>query len=195
MGRTRGPRPVTLVCGIIGRDGNIMERAQTRLTALYGDIDLASGPVPFDLTDYYSREMGNDLVRRFVSFAGLIDPGRLAEIKQQTNVVEQELGWNDGDRRIRRVNLDPGYVTPAKLVLATTKDFSHRIYLGQGIYAEVTLGFTRHGSKAFPWTYPDFAAGRYDAFLLKVRHKLLQTEAWTESRHGGLRDIDDHETR
>ena len=161
-----------LVCGMIGADDAVMDRAEQELTRLYGEIDVRSATIPFDFTDYYCAEMGEGLLRRFVSFRALIDPGRLAGIKRRTTEMEQALGVGRGGQLRRRVNLDPGYITSAKLVLATTKDVAHRVYLGQGIYAEVTLSFAAEAVRCFPWTYPDFRSGRHDAFLLEARRRL-----------------------
>jgi hypothetical protein len=131
-----------------------------------------SDTFPFDDTDYYGPEMGDGLRRRFLCFAGGFDPADLADAKLRTNEVEAELAVERDGRTARRVNLDPGYVTGAKLVLASAKDAGHRVYLRDGIHAEVTLAFRRASCARFPWTYPDFRSGRYDAFLLKVRESL-----------------------
>jgi hypothetical protein len=140
---------------------------------LFGPADLESDPISFDFTEYYRDEMGEDLLRQFVSFADLIDPGRLASTKIRTNALERELAAEETGRWKRRVNLDPGYLTAANVVLATTKDFAHRVYLGQGIYAEVTLNFRKDGVTHFEWTYPDYRSGAYDAFFLNVRRRYL----------------------
>ena len=169
MGRIRETTPVTLICGIIAVDADVLRLAVERLTALFGPIGLESEVFPFTFTDYYRAEMGDGLLRKFISFSTPIDPGSLASIKTQTNRLEDELAVVADTQTRRQVNLDPGYITASKLVLATTKDFSHRLYLGQGIYGEVTLGFRKDGCVAHPWTYPDFRSGTYDAFFLAVR--------------------------
>jgi len=137
-----------------------------------GETEAVSELWPFDTTDYYVVEMGGDLQRQFVSFARLIDPGQLAHLKTLTNGIEgricYDLGLPDDHRR---VNLDPGYLTLSKLVLATTKDYGHRVYLGGGIYAESTLHYENGGWVAWPWTYPDYADGRYHAFFEGVRER------------------------
>jgi hypothetical protein len=100
-----------------------------------------------------------------MAFERLIDPGRLAEIKLLTNGLEQE--WSEGGRR--RINLDPGYVSRSKLVLATTKNHGHRIYLGRGIYAEVTLTYRDKDYRPWPWTYPDYRTESYREILRAIR--------------------------
>lgn len=163
---------VKLVCGLIAGSEEWRRRGVEALVAAYGPTDLESAVLPFDCTDYYEAEMGPGLLRQFVSFTRLIDPASLADVKLHTNAMEKQ--WTaPGPGLRRRVNLDPGYITPAKLVLATTKDFAHRIYLHSGIYAEVTLNFTKTGFRHFDWTYPDFKSGRYDAFLSAVRRQLM----------------------
>ena len=151
----------------------IPRRAGNALTRLYGEIDWESDPIPFDFTDYYEEEMGTGLLRKFVSFATLIDPGKLAEVKIRTNGLEQELAMDTGGQRRRRINLDPGYVDASRLVLATTKNVAHRICLGQGIYAEVTLTFRKKGCAYFDWTYPDYRSDRYTGLLCEIRRRYL----------------------
>jgi len=162
-----------LICGLIYSDADLCGRALARLEQEFGPIEDRSPEYPFNFTDYYRPEMGDGLVRRFVSFERPFGPGSLAEAKLATNRIELELGDAKESSFRRRVNIDPGYITPAKLVLATTKDFSHRVYLRDGIYAEVTLQFGSAGPRAQPWTYPDFASGLYSDFLMKVRRRAL----------------------
>jgi len=162
--------PVKLFCGLILSDVSFFPSVHEMLKNMFGNTQLIFGPVPFDWTDYYREEMGDNLQKMFVSFCGLIDPAEIGNVKIKTNMMEKEFFSKDGKRR---VNIDPGYITPAKLVLATTKDFSHRIYLGNGIFAEITLNFSKKGFIYHRWTYPDFKSGKYNDFFLKVRENLL----------------------
>ena len=171
MGEIVPALPVKLFCGMLAADPDVMLRAGNALTRLYGDLDWESDLMAFDFTDYYEDEMGTGLQRKFVSFATLIDPGKLAEVKIRTNGLEQELARDAGGRRRRRINLDPGYVDASRLVLATTKNVAHRIYLGQGIYAEVTLTFRKNGCAYFDWTYPDYRSDRYADCLREIRRR------------------------
>ncbi len=183
MGAARPPRPVNLVCGLISNDPDLMLRAVRMLSGHAGPVDEMSDEWPFDDTDYYTLEMGEDLRRRFVSFERLVDPVELAAIKILTNGIERQINYECGlPPEQRRVNLDPGYLTMSKLVLATTKDFSHRVYLRDGIYAESTLHYEAGSWKPWPWTYPDYARGRYDAFFERVRERLREKLAL---RQGG----------
>mgnify|MGYP000119237182 CR=1 FL=1 len=163
------PDPVKLVTAMLGISQSSLEEAEAALVAAFGDIDLRSQDLPFTHTRYYEREMGARTVRRIVSFANLVDPGELAAIKLTTNAIEASLALEGR----RRVNLDPGYLTAAKLVLATTKNNAHRIYLGQGIYAEVTLAYHDGAYRPWPWTYPDYAEGTYNEILLRIRQRCL----------------------
>jgi hypothetical protein len=169
MGVVRPVAPVKLVCGMIAGSEALLAAATVELAKAFGPIDLSGDTTPFDYTDYYAAEMGGGLLRRFVAFARPLDPAALAEVKRRTNELEAGFAVPGPNGARRRVNLDPGYVTPAKLVLATTKEAAHRIYLGGGIYAEVTLTFKGGRWVAHPWTYPDFRSGAYDAFLLAAR--------------------------
>ena len=173
MAAIRSVRPVNLICGLISDDPDLMTRAIQLLSKHAGPTDLVIDLCPFDMTDYYETEMGSDLQRRFVSFERLIQPGELVAFKQITNDLEECLIRDCAmPAGMRPVNLDPGYLTLSKLVLATTKDFSHRLFLGGGIYAESTLHYEGGGWIPWPWTYPDYVDGRYFPFLDQVRDGL-----------------------
>jgi hypothetical protein len=138
------------------------------------------------MTEYYLPEMGEDLKRQFVSFKRLVNPQELAATKILANQLELRICRDLGMPEERRlVNLDPGYLTLSKLVLATTKDFSHRIYLRDGIFAESTLHFEGGRWVSWPWTYPDYASGRYHVFLDEVR------ELYRQKLHAGQDDAPD----
>lgn len=169
MGSIRQPTPVKLVMPMLAGSGAWLERATQALCAQLGPASYVSDDLTFDQTDYYSTEMGAGLLRRFVTFEGLVDPACLAQVKTLTNALESE--WSQAGQRT--INLDPGYLSAAKLVLATTKDYAHRIYLGQGIYAEVTLLY-RHGAfEALPWTYPDYQSAAYHRILGEIRSRYM----------------------
>jgi len=159
-----------LFCGLISNDPDLMARAVRMLAEYAGPTDAVSALWPFDSTDYYELEMGEGLRRQFVSFEKLIDPGELAQQKLLSNELERRICYECGlPAEQRRVNLDPGYLSLSKLVLATTKDYSHRLYLGDGIYAESTLHFENGRWTAWPWTYPDYASDRYHDYFGQVR--------------------------
>jgi hypothetical protein len=167
------PQRVKLICGMIAAQPELFAAAD-RLIERFGPIDVESEVFPFDFTRYYEAEMGAGLLRKFIALGRLIDPGRLADVKRMTNELEAEFAQTDRSCA-RPINLDPGYVAPSKLVLASMKDFSHRVYLGGGVYAEVTLQY-RNGWRAMEWTFPDYASGRYDAFLTAVREALRRQQ-------------------
>jgi hypothetical protein len=155
------------LCGAIFADDHALALARPRLQALLGPFALVSETWPFDLTRYYEPEMGAGLRRVFIAFERLADPAGLADWKLATNRIEAEVARDMG--RARPINLDPGYLTPAKLVLATTKDFSHRVYLREGIFAEITLSWREGGWVAHPWTFPDYRDARYHGWLSRLR--------------------------
>ncbi|MDP2914886.1 MAG: DUF4416 family protein [Candidatus Aminicenantes bacterium] len=162
--------PVKLICGIISSEDRPFRRAEERLAALFGAVDSRSPRFEFDLTDYYETQMGKALKRGFLSFDRLIDPAGLSEIKIRTNALEKEIQREfKEDRRV--VNLDPGYITPAALIMATAKDFSHRIPLQNGIYGHLEFLFTRTGIRRLGWTYPDFANEGYQKYFLDLRRR------------------------
>jgi hypothetical protein len=165
MGKPKQPPPVKLIVGMFSSDETLLAVAKGALAQRFGPVDYESELLLFDHTPYYEREFGPNLMRRFVSFSELVVPDRLAVIKRITN--ELEMNWTVDGRR--QVNLDPGYVSMGKLVLATTKDYTHRIYLSQGIYAEVTLKYQHGGFHAWEWTYPDYASPRYVEIFTHIR--------------------------
>ncbi len=170
MGAIRLARPVNLIAGLISNDTDLMRRAIRLLSEHAGPVEAVSDYWPFDTTDYYNAEMGEGLLRQFVSFERLVNPQELAAIKILSNHIEERICFDLAlPPEQRRVNIDPGYVTLSKLVLATTKDYGHRIYLRDGIYAESTLHYENGQWAPWPWTYPDYADGRYHAFFERVR--------------------------
>jgi len=160
--------PVKLICGIISSQKVFLKKAEERLSELFGQIDLRSPFFDFDLTDYYERQMGKNLRREFLSFAPLFPPERLSEIKIRTNGLEEEIR-EEMKENFRVVNLDPGYLTSSALIMATAKDFAHRIPLGQGIYAHLEYLFTKKGIVTLSWTYPDYKKEGYQKFFLEAR--------------------------
>ncbi len=164
--------PVKLVCGVIFRDEALYEGVRQRLVAEWGSVDLESPAFPFDLTDYYEPEMGPDLRRRFMSFETLVEPEALAGMKLRTIDLEETFR-RETDAAGRPVNIDPGYLTASALIMATAKDFSHRIPLGQGIYAHLEFLFSKTGIKVLDWTYPDFRRAPCQKFFVAVRALFL----------------------
>jgi len=159
------PRPAKLIVGFFLAQQALAETVGHHLEELFGPVDLVSPWLPFDFTDYYEKEMGRPLYRRLLAFRHLIDQERLPDIKHQTNAIESAFS-----REARReVNIDPGYLLLERLVLATGKNFSHRIYLRRGIYADLTLIYRKERFESLPWTYPDYTDPRLQEFLFKVR--------------------------
>ena len=177
MAEARQPEMVKLICGMIAAKVELFGKAIAALSQVFGPVDLVSQDMPFDLTEYYNEQMGGPLLRRFVSFAEPVQPDLLKRAKLKTNEIEADFAENlppEPIRPARPINLDPGYVASSKLVLASMKDFSHRVYLGCGVYAEVTLMYRKGIWQSLPWTFPDYASGRYDAFLSEARDRLRQ---------------------
>jgi hypothetical protein len=143
------------------------------MVEILGPVDERSPRFVFNATDYYAREMGSGLVRVFLSFRSLIEPERLAGLKLASNALEEAIGRSLGSGAPRVVNIDPGYLTRAALIMATTKDFSHRVPLADGIYAHLELLFARSGVRLLDWTYPDFRQPGYQDFFVGVRRCYL----------------------
>lgn len=164
--------PVKLICGIIACDKRIFEKAEEYLAGLYGSVDLTSQFFKFNFTDYYEKQMGKDLKRKFLSFANLISPEKLSEIKLRTNELEEEVK-KELKASHRVVNLDPGYMASSALIMATAKDFAHRIPLHDGIFAHLELLLSKKEARPLSWTYPDFKTKEYQKFFMEVRRIYL----------------------
>jgi hypothetical protein len=174
MGTIRNPLPVKLFVGMLSSDPLLFDAALSILCKQYGPLDHESAVLPWNMTHYYSDEMGDGIVRKFVFFKELLDPGELARTKLLTNEIEKDFAVHIGDTFRRRINLDPGYVTEAKVVLATTKDYSHRVYIGSNMYAEVTLRYSIKDRQFTPcdYTYPDYRMDEYRMVFNKARELL-----------------------
>ena len=166
MGKVKAVEPVKLVIGIFSSDVSLIESVKGMLEKKFGKIDFESPFFDFNRTDYYRKEMGENLRRKFYAFERLTHPESLAKIKIFTNYLEKKLADTLGRRK---VNIDPGYLNLAKFVLATTKDYSHRLYLRRGIFAEATLSFRDGTFQSFPWTYPDYSQKEYIEIFNQIR--------------------------
>jgi len=173
------PLPVKVFVGMVSSDPALFEEAGARLEDTLGTPDLRSPVWNWDHTDYYFKEMGGDLKRLFIFFSRLADPGIMPDLKHKTVEIENMyLNENGG----RKINLDPGYLDSARVLLVSSKDFSHRVYIGKGIYGEVTLVYSGNDYQILPYTYPDFRFREYQDLFKKAR-RLYQSQM--ESLKGG----------
>lgn len=167
MGTIIEQSPVKVIIGVLTAEPSILSNVYHQLTHHFGNIDYTSELLTFTSTNYYKDEMGTDIHRQFISFENLIDADTLARNKVITNQVEQSY-LSIGTTK-RRVNLDVGYICLAKLVLASTKDHAHRIYLNNGIYAEITLRYYQKTFQPWEWTYPDYRLPTYINIFNHIR--------------------------
>ncbi|MDP8216546.1 MAG: DUF4416 family protein [Candidatus Kaelpia imicola] len=165
MGLLREARPVKLIIAMLVNKVGLFERAERVLVRKFGAIDYESRVLDFNVTNYYKDEMGDNLLRKFLSFKRLISPGRLREIKLYTNRLEKRFMSNNN----RDLNLDPGYINEGKVVLASTKDNLQRFYLGRGVYGEVTLYLKGGEYQDLVWTYPDYKSPEYKKIFSEIR--------------------------
>ena len=166
------PSPALLLCALTYRDDALRSKALSRMEGRFGPCRAASDPYPFIFTRYYEEEMGPCLLKQAVAFVRLVHPGLLPRLKLASGRTEDEL--RDPVTGHRRVNLDPGYLTPSALVLASTKGAPHRIYLGLGIYGETTLVYHKGEYRPLPWTYLDYRQESLLRFLGEIRPGLLR---------------------
>ena len=152
-------------------DGGIYDSCKEELISLFGKISKESEPYDFDkFTKYYEKEMGSGILKKFIIFDNEVGKDELSEIKLKTTEIEKKFSKDDK----RQINLDPGYINASKLVLATCKNYSHRIYIGKGIFAEVTLHFHHGAFQSWPWTFPDYNTQGYIQAFNVIRETYLK---------------------
>ena len=172
MGEIKAHPGILLLLAAFSRYDEAFQWTRETAEKTWGSIGLESREFSFHQTDYYLASMGPALRKKFFVFDQLRDPAELVAIKHQTNHWEEDYQQQQTHPESRPLNLDPGYLTEAKLVLATTKDRDHRLYLDQGIYAETTLVFSQGSWQSRPWTYPDYQSPEYHEFFLQCRELL-----------------------
>lgn len=170
MGIPKKPRDVKLIIGMLAKNKKLFKIVEEFFITAFGEIDYRSSIILFEHTDYYKKEMGRPLYRQFISFKKLVHPQQIARIKLITNAIEKKFSVKKSAGLKRQINIDPGYVSDSKLILATTKDYYHRIYLNNGIYAEVTLYWKKKSFQAFEWTYPDYRSKAYIEIMNFIRN-------------------------
>lgn len=166
MGKPKFHQPVLLFYGILFTDEGTLERASAALVGRHGPIVSRSPVYDFNYTGYYQTEMGGAIKRIFYAFEKLIQPEELADLKTASNALELSFS---ADGKNRPVNLDPGYITLAKVVLASAKDNIQRIYIKDGIYEEITLYYKNRSFTPFDWTFPDYRE-TYIAYFNELRN-------------------------
>jgi hypothetical protein len=174
MAETRVHVPVLLVTAVFSRHLDALEKVRGTLVQFYGPIQLSSTPYVFNQTAYYQASMGPDLRKQFLAFRDLVAPERLPDIKLHTNALEEETAAMGGYSESRPINIDPGLLELGKFLLATTKDQAHRVYLRDGIFAEVTLRFHAGTFEPWPWTYADYRLPCVHEFLQQAREYYRQ---------------------
>ncbi len=175
MGRIKKPLPGRLIVSAIYSSIGTVSRAILELEKKFGYIQFETDEIDFLHTTYYREEMGDNLKRKFFAFEKPVQREQLPDIKIWTNKLEEKYGEKIDDFVFRKVNFDPGVLTPANLVLATTKDYAHRIYLRDGIFAEVTLIYEKKKFRPLTWTYPDYYEPETIEFFEKVRETMKNT--------------------
>jgi hypothetical protein len=181
MGQVKEHPPVKYFAGITYSQGfNEWDNCFSLLEDSFSMIELKSSPYDFsDFTDYYKSELGEGLKKFFVVFAKLQPPEILPQFKINTNEIEQKFLKENK----RQINIDPGYLSEAKVVLATTKNYDHRIYLHSGIFADLHLKFTQKSFKSQPWTYPDYKQEKIIDFFTDLRHRYFHQLGETLSNY------------
>jgi hypothetical protein len=174
MGSPTEPKPAKYFVALLGAAPEDLSSAENDLASVLGAIDGRSETLPWELSSFYEKEMGRKLLRRFVSFEPLLSPEELSEVKLATQDLEARNRGTPVDPFRRRVNLDPGYIEAGKLVLASTKNASQRIYLRAGIYAEATLLYYKGAFHGCSYTYPDYLWPETLNFLIRLRAIYLQ---------------------
>jgi hypothetical protein len=174
MREIRSPIPVKLFIGMLSPEPALFDTCSNMACKEFGPVDYQTETALWTTSEFYKEEMGPGILRKFIFFERLIDPGDLPAIKGSTIRIEKSLAIQTGTILRRRINLDPGYVTEAKVVLATTKDYTHRLYIGEGIYAEVALRYVNkiRSFTPFDYTYLDYCSETYTTMFNKTRDVL-----------------------
>jgi len=172
MGVPGTPQPVMLFVGMLSGEVALLEELDRGLQENFGPVLYRSDDLPWNYTAYYRKELGDRIFRRFLFFRDLIPPDRIAGIKLDTNKMEQRYLREEKGELFRRINLDPGYLDLPKVVLVSTKDYSHRLYLSSGIYGELTLTNVGGGFQPLPYTYPDYRAAETVRIFNTLRGEL-----------------------
>lgn len=168
MGQIVKPLLAKLIISIFSQQNQLLEAIEQLLLKRFGQIDFKSPILNFNQTQYYQEEFGRDLKRKFISFKRLIKSENLWKVKIATNRLEKKFTSNGK----RQVNIDPGYITQANLILASTKNFSHRLHINRGIFQEVTMLFKDKTFLPLPWTYPDYQSKEYIDIFINIRNIL-----------------------
>ncbi len=171
MGKPKEPKPAKLFMSLIASEDDILNQGVQDLRSTFGEIDFMSERFPFGFTDYYAEEMGENLFRRFMTFGRLISIPLLPEIKLATNHLEGKYTNSNGNRR---VNIDPGYLCLEHVILATTKGYTHRPYLRDGIYADLTYIYRNKSFLPLEWTYPDYRKDEVIRLFNQFRKKYVE---------------------
>ena len=182
MGKPSQSEPAILFAGLLYKKAEYLTLAKESLKASFGEVFLETTALPWDYSDYYVDELGSPIARVFLFFKNSFNQEGLPDIKIITNDLEHKLSTE----KRRNVNIDPGYLTPSKVVLASTKNYSHRIYMGRGIYAEVTLLFQDGCYRPHLFTYRDYATETYRKIFASAR-KFLQIK---RSQHHQVVPVD-----
>ncbi len=174
MGIPREPKPAKYFIALLSSSQEYLTGVENDLISVLGAIDCRSQTLRWEISPFYEKEMGPKLLRRFVSFELLRSPEELAEVKLATQRLEEKHRSSEIQLFGRTVNLDPGYLEAGKVVLASTKNASQRIYLRCGIYAEATLLYYEGGFHGCSYTYPDYLWPETLAFLMSLRSIYLK---------------------
>lgn len=161
--------PVKLFIGVIySKNAQVFECIK-RLEKRLSKTDFISERLPFHYTTYYGKEMGTELSRIVITFKALIKRDKLVKIKHFTNELEKSFSTNGN----RQINLDPGYIAPEHLIIATGKGYYHRPYLGSGVYADLTLVYQKKDFRPLKWTYPDYRTNKLRRIFKNLRERYM----------------------
>lgn len=169
MSAPQPPQPARLVVSVLLRERERLPAVTDALSQRLGPVAGVGSWLPFRFTEYYTAEMGKPLFRSLLNFSSPIRQSDLAAVKRFTNRLEGEFSQEGR----RTVNLDPGYLLGSRFVLASGKNFAHRIYIGGGIYADLTLLYTNGRFQSLPWTYPDYREEALQDQLAAIRIRYL----------------------
>lgn len=171
MGIIKPPNPSLLFAAVTHNPVISRNEIEKSLVDCFGSIIIKSESFDFHFTDYYEKEMGNNLLKFLVAFERLDTENNLPDVKLKSDSIEKNFLDRNNNRK---VNIDPGFLSESRVVLASTKNFSHRIYLGKGIFGEITLLYQNKKFVSLPWTFPDYKSSNIQNFLFEARKNYVR---------------------
>lgn len=177
MARVQEPTKGRPIVSIIYSSLDALAESLKALERKFGPVQYETLEIDCNKTEMYTEEMGSELLRRFFSFERLAERGWLVEMKKICHKIEPNFADQTAGYDFRTVNIDPGILTPSNLTMASHRELNHRVYLKDGVYAELALIYARGQFRRLPWTNPDYCQGEAIEFFMRVHESFELAES------------------